>query len=206
MSPRSLVLALLISTASFSAMADIRPVSLKIYVYDQACVPQKVLLAAEKRTKRILILAGIETRWLDCISGAPAQVCAGLLPPDTLVVRIVHDSRTLSGDVFGAAFVAADGSGTYANIFYDRLRAFERDWKISTVILLSNVMAHEIGHLLLGLNAHSNWGIMKGAWDEDQLRLAERGQLLFSAEQSSTIHKKLATMNPVSHAEIASRH
>lgn len=156
-----------------------------------------LLLSAEQRTGRILGSASVEMRWLDCRAGSSSQGCAGLLPPGTVVVHIVHDSRSVNGDVFGAAFLGLDGSGTYANVFYDRLRAFERDREISPVALLGHVMAHEIGHLL-GLSSHSNLGIMQAAWDEDQLRRAERGELLFSVEESRSIRQKLAgTKEPI---------
>jgi hypothetical protein len=204
MSRKVFVVLLFVEALGAIALAGTRPVSLQIYVYNEAGVPQKFLLPAEQRTGRILRVAGIESLWLDCRAGTSAQGCAGLLPPDTLIIRIIHDSRNLNGDVFGAAFLGLDGSGVYANVFYDRLRRFERDRQISPVALLGHVMAHEIGHLL-GLSSHSNLGIMQAAWDEDQLRRAERGELLFSAEESRAIHRKLAAVRQAGFA-MASLH
>lgn len=192
MSGKLFILLLLIEAVGVTAWANTRPSPLQIYVYNQAGVPQKFLLPAEQRTGSILRSAGVETRWLDCTAGTSRQDCAGLLPPETLVVHIIHDSQSLKGDIFGAAFLGLDGSGTYANVFYDRLRRFERDRKISPVVLLGCVLAHEIGHLL-GLKYHSSSGIMQAAWDEDQLRRAERGELLFSAEDRAHF---IATSRP----------
>lgn len=45
-------------------------------------------------------------------------------------------------------------------------------------------MAHEIGHLLLGPNAHSTAGIMQMRWDPTQIRLAVMRRLFFTDEQS----------------------
>lgn len=195
MSCKVFLLLILLETVALPAWANTGPTPLQIYVYNQADVPQKFLIPAEQRTGTILRLAGVRTQWLDCRAGTGSQSCTGLLPPDTLVLRIVHDSPTLNGDAFGAAFLALDGSGTYANVFYDRLRGFERHWKISPVTLLGHVMAHEIGHLLLGLDSHSNWGIMQAAWGEDQLTRAERGELFFSANESRILRQRRATMS-----------
>lgn len=193
MSPRVLVLLLSLEAVAVTAWADPRPGMLQIYVYNQAGVPHKFLLPAEQRTGRILQLAGVETRWLNCRVGTSADDCSGLLPPDTVVVHIIHNSRMLNGDVFGAAFLGVDGSGTYANVLYDRLRELERDRTISPVALLGHVMAHEIGHLL-GLTSHSNSGIMQAAWDEHQLRRLERGELSFSPQESQAILQTLGSM------------
>ena len=53
-------------------------------------------------------------------------------------------------------------------------------------------MAHEIGHLLLGVNAHQPYGIMRSAWKIGDFRAAERGELLFSEEQASKIRAEVA--------------
>ena len=52
-------------------------------------------------------------------------------------------------------------------------------------MILGDVIAHELGHLLLGTNSHSPVGIMCANWDQDYLRLALRGRQLFSPEQSA---------------------
>jgi hypothetical protein len=53
--------------------------------------------------------------------------------------------------------------------------------------LLSYGIAHEIGHLLLGTQSHSHDGLMSAHWGREELLLAARGQLNFTAEQAETI-------------------
>jgi hypothetical protein len=53
-------------------------------------------------------------------------------------------------------------------------------------------MAHELGHLLLGSNAHSRQGIMCPDWHGGELQLASTGSLLFSEEQARFMRKRLA--------------
>ena len=51
-------------------------------------------------------------------------------------------------------------------------------------IILGCVMAHELGHLLLGSNSHSDRGIMLSRWEVNQVRHLMMGALLFTPEQS----------------------
>jgi hypothetical protein len=41
------------------------------------------------------------------------------------------------------------------------------------------VMAHEIGHMLLGSHAHAISGIMRGHWESSELHQIAMGTLLF---------------------------
>jgi hypothetical protein len=62
-------------------------------------------------------------------------------------------------------------------------KQLDRDWHVGLARVLGHVMAHELGHLLLGSNAHSRQGIMCPNWHAGELRLASMGGLLFSEEQ-----------------------
>ena len=52
-------------------------------------------------------------------------------------------------------------------------------------------MAHELGHLLLGANAHSKWGLMLARWTREDLVAADRGELSFSNLERNRIHNAL---------------
>ena len=52
-------------------------------------------------------------------------------------------------------------------------------------------MAHELGHLLLGANAHSKWGLMRARWTREDLVAADRGELSFSNSERIRIHNAL---------------
>jgi len=108
---------------------------------------------------------------------------------------MVHETTQLKDDVFGAAFVGRDGSGQYTDVYYDHVSELHRDWRVPIANVLGHVMAHEIGHLLLGLNSHSNLGIMRGSWSREELEAAERGRLLFSSEQSRLMRERLMTLS-----------
>ena len=45
--------------------------------------------------------------------------------------------------------------------------------------VLGYLIAHEVGHLLIGPGVHSPHGLMKGKWSSKDLEEMQRGQLLF---------------------------
>jgi hypothetical protein len=53
------------------------------------------------------------------------------------------------------------------------------------------IIAHEIGHLLLGSNAHAAIGIMRAHWQDAELRMLSKGELLFTTEQGARMRTNL---------------
>jgi hypothetical protein len=76
-------------------------------------------------------------------------------------------------------------------VFYDSVEKLHQDWHASLSRVLGHVMAHEIGHLLLGTNAHSPMGIMRPNWQGQELRSIAIGTLLFTREQARSMQTKL---------------
>jgi hypothetical protein len=78
-----------------------------------------------------------------------------------------------------------------ASVYYEYAvrRAKSDDAEFETPIILGCVIAHELGHLLLGPNGHSAGGIMQGEWGPKQLHLALMGGLLFTSQQSKVIRR-----------------
>ena len=62
---------------------------------------------------------------------------------------------------------------------------------ISTASLLAHVVAHEIGHLLLGPNMHSSLGIMRPRWKSGDFREMEIGQMVFPPDQAKILQTQL---------------
>jgi hypothetical protein len=93
---------------------------------------------------------------------------------------------TISGYAVLPAHIAA--------VYYDylpRLPNGERN-KNDTALVLGCVIAHELGHLLLGVHGHSNGGIMQAHWGIEQTQLALMSQLSFLPEEA-----RLMQANPV---------
>ncbi len=190
---------------TFPAWSEINPgadheerLPITVSVYDDADVPRAVLGEAEHQAAKIFARAEVEVTWLNCTTSRDkaAEGCNRFEKYEHLAMRIMRHSPHSQNDVFGVAFLSADGTGRYGDIFYDRATALQADWKVGLADILGNVMAHELGHLLLGTNSHSHIGIMKAHWQAEELRLLSRGDLGFTDQQADHMRGKLSRVRP----------
>jgi hypothetical protein len=87
----------------------------------------------------------------------------------------------------GTAFIFVEQAERLAfngpfSIGYDAARA----------VVLGHLIAHEIGHLLLGPGRHSSTGIMSFPWSQSVLRQIARAHLSFTADETELIRERLA--------------
>ena len=167
-----------------------------VFVSNSATAPEKIVLAAEQNAGRIFHQAGVELEWVNCggqaVSLSQAQ-CLDNVTSLGLVVRIIPHARTLGDDIFGVSFVDHD-SGTYADLFFEPIEQLhQQNRDISLAPILGDVLAHELGHLLLGSNAHSRDGIMQPHWTREQLHRVAIGQMRFSKEQSARMRTRISS-------------
>lgn len=93
--------------------------------------------------------------------------------------------HSLKADVFGFAI-----SPILASVYYEyaaRLAVEEEYVEFGARTILGCVIAHELGHLLLGPNSHSSQGIMQPRWGREQVRQLLTGTLLFTPEQARVL-------------------
>ena len=83
--------------------------------------------------------------------------------------------------------------GDHAYVFFQRLMEICDSGKYPQEIVLGPLMAHELGHVLLGQNSHSREGIMSGRVSPGELQLALNGLLFFDAKQTAKLRNRLAT-------------
>jgi hypothetical protein len=135
-----------------------------LHVTNHAAISPKELAAAEAYATAIYRAAGIETVWTET-PWAPSETRSPhlrvvILSPQMTAMKCKESQ--LGESVMGVAVDGAtDGSGRIAYIFADRIgqtalqyvATFER-------ALLGHVMAHEVGHLLLGGHSHAPTGLM----------------------------------------------
>ena len=62
-------------------------------------------------------------------------------------------------------------------VFYDRVTDVAAVNRADIALLMGNVIAHEMGHLLLHHAAHAANGLMRGIWDADAIRQGAAGLL-----------------------------
>jgi hypothetical protein len=127
---------------------------------------------------------GISLTWLDCGFPAgqmPDSNCSAISYPAHLSVRVVPKVSPVKEHIFGQTFQNAAGEGNYVLVYYAGIKAFRAATTVPTGELLGCVIAHELGHLLLGTASHSPAGLMSGVWQDAELQQAVRHNLLFTS-------------------------
>jgi hypothetical protein len=170
--------------------------TITVWLYNHARVPPSVLAKAECVTARIFAKAGVEVEWLHCRC-SPADPpsdddCRRAFGPADIALRIVPRSMATRFDSrqesLGFAIPSTgSGHGSDAWVFCHRAEELAASGLAPRYVALGHAMAHEIGHLLLGLNQHSPQGIMSPDWSPEDLKLATWGMLLFTPEQAKRV-------------------
>jgi hypothetical protein len=142
-----------------------------------------VLDRAQHDAAYIFSQAGVELRWV-----THAQLEGGERAHVSLVVLPEKMIRKLPTSFGQFGFAVHDGR---AYIFLDRLSAFAKEEMASVSQLLGPVMAHEIGHLLLGPDSHFTIGIMHSRWRKAEVKYALMGSLVFTPEQGRIMRRNV---------------
>jgi hypothetical protein len=83
------------------------------------------------------------------------------------------------------------GYSSLSSVFYERVKELVKLRGSTRAALLGNIMAHEIGHLLLGIGSHSSRGIMRFPWKRREVELADKGWLRFTPQQAERIRAQV---------------
>ena len=155
---------------------------LNVQLLNPAHARPKFVTEAEMEAARIYHAAGITIVWDEC-------ACSQVPSPTTVMLRL---SPRFPGSVrqenLGYAPTGDEG-GSLAIIFYDRVEAMTPGESPSRV--LGYAIAHEIGHLLLGRNAHSSAGLMRGYWTRKDLKPSYRDQMNFTLGQAERMRTRI---------------
>jgi hypothetical protein len=183
------------SGALHSPMSGLANLRITIRLVNSPVVPVKSLAAAEKVAGQIFGKAGVEVSWVDCDAAergaSPCSQDAG--PGEFRVHMLKGKPPNLNGDTTGFAVLTPswrDGE-CYAGVSYLTVDATAKSLEIDVSYVLGAALAHEIGHLLLGAS-HVPRGVMCPRLGRQQLRMASRGELLFTPEQAARIRQEVA--------------
>ena len=183
-----IVVAGLAGTTPSALGAEPELLAIRILVATVAGVPPDMLVRAQTETARVYAAVGIRLVW----EGDPLN----LLPH--LTMRIVsgpgHWFERVAESALGAVPAGDDGVGRLAYAFHERIQAAARRQGTDPAKILAYVMAHELGHLLLG-RSHSVTGIMSGHWDRYEIQSIEMSALRFTNEQGKSIRSTVIEMD-----------
>jgi len=186
---------------------------LTVRFYNYAGVSATTLERAAEIAGRVYDKAGIRTVWMECRTRADQPVtnpaCSEKPGASVIQVRLLSKSMAAGVDidptVFGyAAPSKTGGFGAVANIISHRVAQLARDVESSEELILGHVLAHEIGHLLLGYGGHSKRGLMRVHWDESELQKAAIGGLVFTKKQVKKVRAQAEAREDADEVALAS--
>lgn len=170
---------------------------IELHVYDYAGVEGSELARAQTEAARVLQQIGIAVTWIKCVVPAKdatnAEACpsAGEQAPAlvlNVLPRAMAERATRDKSLLGFAQLAEDGApASVAFVFYHRVESLAMELRCARGVILGYALAHEVGHLLLGVNSHSPNGIMRARWTVKELRLASMGWFGFLPQQAAKI-------------------
>jgi hypothetical protein len=168
---------------------------LTVRVYDMTKVPAADQTVALRAAAGVLAAAGIQTAWVVCSSDTAAAGCEMPLAGTEISVRLARlpaEPNEHGMLQLGYSLVNTQaGAGTLATMFVDRVEWLANQAGADAATVLGFAIAHEIGHLLLGTNAHAASGLMRAVWSRHQLQHARTRDWLFLPAEASRMQAAL---------------
>jgi len=160
--------------------------AVQVQIYDYGELKPGALHDLVALTEKVLVDAGVSVQVRLC-RGNLALPCesqpAGVR---RLMIRVVAGEAKRMSNVrrppLGQSFADQRG-GTYASVFLERVQNAAAGANVPWVIVLAYAVVHEVGHLLLGDQAHTVRGVMKASWDRKDYEAMSQNHCHFSQEQ-----------------------
>jgi len=174
---------------------------IQVFVYNYAGVSSETLAQAGREAARIYDRTGIQTEWLDCPltpdEAAQYPACQLPLSPTRLAIRVLSRNMAkrmgLSRTTIGSAlFPEYGGYGIVAHVCAYCAEDLAERHTAAYGVILGYVMAHELGHLLLGVGSHAPTGLMHVPWNKKELDSIAKGWLLFTSREGDTMRRQVS--------------
>jgi hypothetical protein len=143
-----------------------------VYIGGDDAVPAAVLQSARAQAAWMFAKVGVPVRWHTGeppagVSAIQVRFTTGL--PDNVRPLALAYAHPFAQGVAGII------------VLYDRVRSAAERRPGFEHRLLAHVLAHEIGHILDGTNAHSESGVMKARWTLDDYEKMAKSPLPFAS-------------------------
>jgi hypothetical protein len=176
---------------------------MRVSVCTMGRLSENVVVGAKAEVAALFHSMDVEIMWEKCEAGPIGEEAE---QQHWFTIRLrdggpVVVSGSASLNTLGEAFLADDQTGYVADVYYRESQALASRKQVEPVAMLGCVIAHELGHLLLG-PGHAPNGIMHAAWDSRDLEAIRFGSLKFTPAESARIRRVL--QNPASRATAAS--
>lgn len=170
------------------------PFKIVLRVRDTAHVPGSVLTGAQAEVTKIYRQAGVETMWR-ALASSPANTDASHEPRLTIAILSRDQTERLIPALAHNAMGIAVARAHVAYVSYYRVEQLTGANGVNRAHALGIALAHEIGHLLLPYNSHSETGLMRADWTTAHLLRAQYSQLFFTAQEAELIRAGLSRLH-----------
>ena len=152
----------------------------------------QTLARAKDYATRLYRPIGVDLRWKSKCSQARLQA-SGTLEAPNLTTLGIEWAATHPANVAADAFASARPSqptGMRITLYKDRVASLGRDNNQAAAVL-GHVLAHEIGHILLGRFAHAREGLMQANLGPSPQSTMQWRLLSFTPEEAESIRNRL---------------
>jgi hypothetical protein len=157
-------------------------ITLKVFV--EMRLDDGTLLRTKQDAIEMFGRAGVGVIWLDCESGVadgksqdPCQLSDR--PSEFRMHLTAYKPPLTVNDMLGYADV-----GESAGVYYPAVVRLAAHYNVDAARIIGAAIVHEVGHLILGANAHSPRGVMRADWGKEQFALIGSGELSFAPDQA----------------------
>jgi hypothetical protein len=169
------------------------PLTVTVHVNDYAHLSPDELANAQAQATAAYRAAGLDIGWSSAQLTLETGLDTGSPSIDVRLVILPRDmaekkcrAERVGDSALGVAISGArEARGRIAYVFNDRIARVALSHETPVVRGLGHVMAHEIGHLLIGANSHSEEGLMRPNWSPWESRLQT-----FTTSQVQTIRRR----------------
>jgi hypothetical protein len=171
---------------------------LTVRVYSLSEISPWLLSAAETEAAHMLRWVHVNLTWVNCRPPMPAGPCFSPASATDLTVRILAKALPQANSrVVGMASGPASSRAVF--LFYDRIASL-RAFNNILPDILGRVMAHELLHLLVPAEGHTDAGLMTAQWSAAYLERRNSNRLglsehLIKQVQASVRQRMAATKN-----------
>jgi len=153
---------------------------------------ERAVAGAEAATAALFHTIDIEVVWAKCETSLQGDEAT---QQHWFTVRL-RDGRPFitpdraALDTLGEAFLSVENGGYIVDVYYEVVQTLGSAQQVGATALLGYVIAHELGHLLLG-PGHGTNGVMRAAWDLRDLEAIRQGRLKFSPAEGVRMRQAL---------------
>ena len=171
----------------------------KVHLNCTADVPATVLWPSQEITRDLFARIGVRLVWgPGHWHASQASGVASKGEPIQREFAIEISPRVPKGfDQDALAFAMPYGDTSLGvMIFYNRVKLLLQQHRTTPeAVIFGHILAHEIGHVLERINRHSETGVMRARWTEDDFTQMAAGRLRFTSVDAALILNSFTTRN-----------